>query len=189
MNTLVEQYIEEIYLVEDISSIMSKIQSKKASIMAALKTKEPDKVKAVLSFLPHVPIDKIHDIASKHIVGFDLEYDKAIKKVQGNPEERQIKATSIATLYAIKKNVKIPEVRKALSDVKMDPSYAFVARDIFTGLCLIAAAYFGYLGISSIIPAIGSGVVAVGGALATAGWFIGLFISLYLLILVVAYGM
>jgi hypothetical protein len=182
MNKLVEQYIEEIYITEDLSSIMAKIQSKKMVIMSALKTQTPEKIGAVLSGLPHVPIDKLHDMASKHISGFQLEYDKAIRKQTGTPEERQIKATTIAIVYAIKKNVKIPEVRKALSDYKIDYSYAFVARDIFTGLCLITLAYMGYLGVGAAWAAAGAVVGGIGGAL---GWFAGIIITILLIALAI----
>jgi len=162
MNKLVEQYIEEVYLTEDISSILAKLQSKKMAILSSLKTEDPGKVKAVLSTIPHLPVDKLHDLASKHIPGFQLEYDKAIRKQQGTPEERQIKALTMSIVYAIKKNVKIPEVRKSLEDVKVDPSYAFVARDIFSGLCLIGLAYLGYLGVGAAWSAITTAAIGVG---------------------------
>jgi hypothetical protein len=180
MNILVEEYIDEMYLREDLSSIMAKIQSKKTAFFSALKEQNPEKLKALLSGLPQFPVDKLHDLSSRHIPGFQLEYDKAIKKQTGTPEERQIKATTIAIVYAIKKNVKIPEIRKELTDIKIDPAYAFVARDIFTGLCLIALAYMGYIGIGAAWGAAGSVVAGIGTGL---GWLAGIVVTIALIAL------
>jgi hypothetical protein len=172
MNKLVESYIEEIYLSEQLYSITAKVHANKNSILSALKSQDPGKVKGALSILPHIPLDKVYELASKHITGFSLEYAKAIKKVNGTPEERQIKAIAISTVYALKKNSKIPEVTKSLKDFKMDPSYAFVIRDIFSALCVAGIAYLGYTSGATILTTIVAGI--------TSPLFIGIIIFLIL---------
>lgn len=175
MNVLVEEYIEEMYLREDISLIAQKIGAKKDSILAALKSQNVDKVKATLSFLPKIPIDKVYQYSRK-IPGFDFEYDKTITKMTGTPEERQIKAIALSALTAIKKNVKDSKVQKSLSDFKPDPHQIFVARDVFTALCLVTATYLtitfihgaalvGYGAAASGVASVGAGITATGAAL------------------------
>jgi small-conductance mechanosensitive channel len=183
MNRLVETYIEEIYLNEQLYAIAAKVQSNKHSISLALKSQDPKKIKAVLSGLPHLPIDKVHDLAAKHINGFNIEYAKAIKKVVGTPEERQIKAISISVLNALKKNSTVLDIKKALADYKTDPTYAFVFRDIFTGLCLVGLAVLAYMAGAGILSGIGAVLSAIGTGITVGGIGIGLIVIVLLFIL------
>jgi hypothetical protein len=161
MNKLVESYLEELAVNEQLYSITTKVQANKSSIISALKSQNPEKVKAALSVLPHVSLDKLSTLAFEHIEGFSIEYSKAIKKVDGTPEERRIKALAISIVYALKKHSKIPQIINALKDFKTDPSYAFVIRDIFSALCLLGVAYLAYIGIGAILTFVGYGLAYI----------------------------
>ena len=143
-----EEYLNHIYLQEDITSIAKKLTPDKLkSIGKILKTKKVDKIRKSLSFLPVVKADQIKKLSKKHVKNFDSNYNRIVKKIgkeATNKESSEI-ATCFATMYGIRDEIQsngkdVSKLNKILKD--RENFFTKYTEEVITGGVALSLAAF-----------------------------------------------